>query len=117
MTTSDSMEEHEARCERCGRCCYEKIVVGDEVILTPIPCKHLDPVTRLCRVYDRRHELQLRCLSVEDGIRARAFPANCPYVFELPDYRPPLEADEVEELNELMALAEDEADKTEDAPQ
>ena len=94
--------DHEALCLRCGRCCYEKIIIDDEVIMTETPCIHLDLNTNLCRVYEQRHEMQLRCLSVEDGIKARAFPAYCPYVEDLPDYRPPLEVDEVEGLDDLI---------------
>ena len=81
----------EALCRRCARCCYEKLLLGDEVILTRIPCRHLDLRTRLCAVYPRRHAENVRCLTVEEGIRARAFPADCPYVQGRAGYRPPLE--------------------------
>ena len=100
--------EHEAKCRRCGQCCFEKIIIGDEVILTPVPCKHLDITSCECRVYNRRHELQLRCLSVEDGIAARAFPADCPYVADRKDYRPPIANDNLEESDWFLYYEEDE---------
>ncbi|MFW5857701.1 MAG: hypothetical protein ACOCX4_07480 [Planctomycetota bacterium] len=78
-------------CRRCGRCCYEKVVIDDEVVVTETPCPYLDTVTRLCTVYDRRHAANIRCLTVAEAVDARAFPADCPYVQDLPDYRPPLD--------------------------
>ncbi len=84
-------ESRDVRCRRCGRCCYAKLLVGDRVIYTDAPCDHLDPETRLCRVYDRRHEVNPDCLSVEEGIRRGVFPADCPYVADLPGYNAPIE--------------------------
>jgi len=78
-------------CRRCGRCCYAKIVVDSEIVYTPYPCRYLDRQTRLCTVYDRRFEVNPDCLSVEQGIRLRVFPADCPYVQGLKNYRPPRE--------------------------
>ncbi len=81
-------ETHESLCRRCGRCCYEKLIVDGHVFTLTVPCRHLDEKTKLCRVYDRRHEENPRCLSVEDGIRWGVFPADCPYVRALEDYLP-----------------------------
>ena len=76
-------------CERCGRCCYSKLTIDGEVVYTPFPCPHLDEESRLCAIYERRHELNPQCLTVEMGIRLGVFPADCPYVRGLPDYVPP----------------------------
>ena len=76
-------------CKKCGRCCVEKFIVGDDVYLTPYHCKYLDLDTRLCTVYDRRESLDVECLSVKEGIKNHVFPADCSYVEGLTDYQPP----------------------------
>jgi uncharacterized cysteine cluster protein YcgN (CxxCxxCC family) len=78
-------------CRRCGRCCYKKLDIGGVVYMTPFPCDFLDEKTRLCTVYERRHEVNPACLGVEEGIRRHAFPADCPYVKGLKGYVPPVE--------------------------
>jgi len=85
---AESSPEREALCRRCGRCCYEKIVVGGHVFTTRTPCPYLDTASNLCRVYARRHEVNPRCLTVEQGIAWGVFPADCPYVKDLEDYLP-----------------------------
>ena len=89
------MDEREDLCRRCGSCCYAKIIVEDEVYCTRIPCPYLDTDTNLCTVYQRRFEVNERCLTVEEGIAARVFPADCPYVQGLEGYRPPKSEDEL----------------------
>lgn len=79
----------EAACRRCGRCCVQKVIVNGEVFATTRPCRYLDPKSKLCTVYERRFEVNADCLSVPDGIRHHVFPADCPYVQGLQDYRPP----------------------------
>lgn len=101
-----TLEAHEARCLRCGRCCYAKLVVGGRVIYTDIPCRYLDVGTNLCTVYERRHELNPDCLGVEEGIERGVFPADCPYVKDIPAYRPPVTDPEPGELAELLQLLE-----------
>jgi len=97
-------EDHEARCRRCGRCCYKKIIIGQTVFYTPFPCRFLDVETKLCSVYDRRRSMNPGCLTVPEGIARGVFPADCPYVQGLSEYVPP-----VEEWNpELFAGAADE---------
>ncbi len=80
-----------ARCRRCGRCCTEKLVVDDEVVMVPAVCKYLDVETMLCTQFDRRFDLDVHCLTVEEGLAAQAFPADCPYVVDRDDYVPPRE--------------------------
>ena len=79
---------HEELCRRCGRCCYEKLIIDNHVFTTRKPCPHLDVKTNLCTVYDRRLEVNPRCLSVAQGIEFGVFPADCPYVQGLRDYLP-----------------------------
>ena len=101
----------ESLCKRCGRCCYRKIWIEDVLYYTPTPCQYLDTETRLCTVYEKRHLLNPECLSVEEGIRLGVFPADCPYVRDLPHYRPPRE--EHTSVRSLFALLK-QADESRD---
>jgi hypothetical protein len=74
---------HELLCRHCGKCCYKKIFIGRTVCITLFPCKYLDVHTNLCTIYERRHEVNPFCLSVPEGLRVSAFPADCPYVAAL----------------------------------
>ena len=95
-------------CEKCGRCCYGKLILDGEVVYTPFPCPYLDEDTRLCTVYERRHEVNPDCLTVEMGVELGVFPPDCPYVRDLPDYIPPrltLTPDEIEACSDLLLEA------------
>ena len=78
-------------CRRCGRCCAVKIVVEGHVIYTKDYCKHFDRATRLCTVYQRRHEVNPDCTNMADAVRMGVLPADCPYVADVPDYIAPIE--------------------------
>jgi hypothetical protein len=95
--------DHEAKCERCGRCCYNKIIYRGRLFYTPFPCKHLDEQTRLCRVYERRHQVNPDCLSVEEGLKLGVFPADCPYAQRVPDYKAPVVNQISSEVARLIA--------------
>jgi len=76
-------EEWEAICDKCGKCCYEKVDLGcGEIRYTDEPCEHLDTKTGLCRIYDNRHELEPDCISLtEELVRALHWlPEECAYV-------------------------------------
>lgn len=80
----------EARCRRCGRCCYEKIEFEGEVYYTNEPCEFLDPETRLCRVYLRRRERRPDCAQLTPRlVRQGLLPGDCPYVEGVEDYPAP----------------------------
>ena len=83
----------ESLCRRCGKCCYRKVVVAGRVQITPFPCEYLDADTNLCTVYARRAEIDPECLSVPEGMRIGAFPADCGYLprHAPPNYQPALE--------------------------
>ena len=85
---SDSREN---LCRRCGRCCRVKLVVEDEVFVLPESCPYLDGDTKLCTVYERRRQVNRDCADMQTAMLARVFPADCPYVADRPDYRPPIE--------------------------
>ena len=88
-------------CEKCGRCCCRKFVLGTRVYFTPFFCAQLDPGTRLCRVYRYRREVNPECLPVRLGVERGVFPADCPYVAGRPEYRAPVEDIDFFGLGEL----------------
>ena len=76
------MEDWEAICNRCGQCCFEKWVDGDGTILhTVIPCRFLDIVTRECKVYHKRLEVDEGCIKLTPEIvnSVRWLPEDCAY--------------------------------------
>jgi hypothetical protein len=81
----------EELCEQCGRCCCRKFLLGERVYYTPFFCDHLDPRTRLCRVYAYRQKVNPHCIRVPAGLQRGVFPADCPYVAGIEDYSPPVE--------------------------
>jgi uncharacterized protein len=81
----------ESLCERCGRCCCRKFVLGKQVYFTPFFCDQLNPETRLCKVYAYRKKVNPECIPVAVGLGRGVFPADCPYVAGLEDYEPPVE--------------------------
>jgi hypothetical protein len=95
-------------CERCGRCCCAKLVSPDgQIVFLPLYCDHYAPETRLCTVYDRRFEANPQCLTVKEGIAAGVFPADCPFVRDLPDYRSPREQCTEDELKLYLDSLDD----------
>jgi uncharacterized cysteine cluster protein YcgN (CxxCxxCC family) len=76
------MTEWDSLCRRCGECCFEKWV--DErgtVFPTAIACRHLDVVTRDCRVYHKRLQVGEGCIQLTPDIVAavRWLPPDCGY--------------------------------------
>ena len=96
----------DALCKRCGRCCYEKLVVDDLVLFTSKFCEYLDEETKLCAIYEERHITNPKCLSVDVGIKFSVFPADCPYVADLPGYKPPIEGDIGDEVMHQIKTGE-----------
>jgi len=55
----------EELCNQCGRCCFEKYEEDDGTIFfTSTPCRYLDVVSRECKVYDRRFEINPDCIGL-----------------------------------------------------
>jgi uncharacterized protein len=70
-------------CKRCGQCCFEKWIDEDGTILpTSIPCRFLDIVTRECKVYHKRFEVDEGCvkLTPEKVKVIQWLPEDCAYV-------------------------------------
>ncbi|MDO3379622.1 hypothetical protein [Geoalkalibacter halelectricus] len=75
-------EQWENLCRRCGLCCFEKYIDGERVIHTSIACRHLDIVTRDCRVYAKRFSVGEGCVQLTPAVveQVRWLPAECAYV-------------------------------------
>lgn len=83
-------EQWEARCRRCGRCCFEKIEYEGVIYYTATPCDKLDLKTRLCTVYSDRVQARPGCTPLTSEIaRLGILPADCPYVSSVRDYNAP----------------------------
>lgn len=81
----------EARCLRCGRCCYEKYDFEGRIYYTNRPCDKLDLQTRLCTVYDERDKIRPGCSRLNENIvRMGVLPPDCPYVADIENYHPPV---------------------------
>jgi uncharacterized protein len=75
-------EEWESICNKCGRCCYEKVDLGAGLIhYTDEPCVHLDTETNLCKVYANRREVEPDCLKLTEHLvrNIHWLPEECAY--------------------------------------
>ena len=58
-------QKWEESCEQCGLCCFEKIEDDyGRILFTRTPCRYLDVVTRRCKVYERRFEINPECVKL-----------------------------------------------------
>ena len=73
----------EGLCHRCGLCCYEKEIRGGRVyVRMDSPCRYLDPLTRLCTVYENRFHVCGECRKMRyvNARFSRWLPESCGYV-------------------------------------
>ena len=87
------MRDHwEDICQRCGGCCFEKAVDRrGRTVTTRVPCRHLDIISRECRVYPKRLEVGEGCLQLTPEVVMQAdwLPDDCAYrAQQHPDKRP-----------------------------
>ena len=55
----------ESTCRQCGVCCFEKYENDNGTIFyTQTPCRYLDVVTRLCKVYNNRFTINPECIQL-----------------------------------------------------
>ena len=72
----------DSRCRQCGRCCFEKI--EDErgnIFYTRTACRFLDVVSRECKIYERRFEINPGCVKLTPELvpTLRWLPRDCGY--------------------------------------
>jgi uncharacterized cysteine cluster protein YcgN (CxxCxxCC family) len=90
------------RCRRCGRCCREKVAIEGVIFYTDRVCRFWDPITKLCRVFDRRGDVCHDCADLDSAIRHGILPGDCPYVRGNEDYVPPVEYWEDAEVEAIL---------------
>lgn len=76
------MDSWENICNRCGLCCFEKTVDQyGRLQTTRVPCRHLDVVSRMCRVYHKRLEVGEGCVKLTPEIVRQVdwLPESCAY--------------------------------------
>ena len=73
----------EALCDRCGRCCLEKLTdrKTGKVFFTSVPCRLLDVRRGICRAYHDRTQANPDCqqLTPSNIAECRWLPASCAY--------------------------------------
>ena len=77
------MDNWENTCRRCGLCCFEKSVDrSGRLQTTRVPCRHLDIISRECRVYHKRLEVGEGCVKLTPEIVSRSdwLPEGCAYL-------------------------------------
>jgi len=72
----------DSRCKQCGRCCFEKI--EDErgnIFYTQTACRFLDVVSRECKIFERRFEINPSCIKLTPELvqTLRWLPRDCGY--------------------------------------
>lgn len=76
------MTTWEESCRRCGLCCFEKSVdLKGRFYTTRTACRHLDIISRECRVYEKRFEVGEGCVKLTPEIVRKAdwLPEYCAY--------------------------------------
>ena len=76
------MDSWENTCKRCGLCCFEKSIdQRGRLQVTRVPCRHLDIVSRKCRVYHKRMEVGEGCVKLTPDIVRQVdwLPESCAY--------------------------------------
>lgn len=76
------MSNWEEICRRCGLCCFEKSVDRrGQFFTTRTPCRHLDIISRECRVYHKRLTVGEGCVKLTPEIVRNAdwLPDECAY--------------------------------------
>lgn len=64
-----------------------KVRFSDCVMAVESSCEHFDKRTNLCKVYERRFEMNPECLTVKQAIEQRVLPDDCPYVKNVKPYK------------------------------
>lgn len=69
MDENNSQQQWESLCEQCGLCCFEKIEDDyGNIFFTQTPCRYLDVITRECKIYPRRFEINPECIQLTEKL-------------------------------------------------
>ena len=76
-------------CNQCGRCCFEKLEdARGKIIYTQTACRYLDVISRRCKIFERRFEINPHCVKLTPELvpLLRWLPADCGYVPSTPPF-------------------------------
>ncbi len=72
----------DSRCLQCGLCCFEKIEDDrGNILYTQTACRFLDVISRECKIFDRRFEINPSCVKLTPELvqTLRWLPRDCGY--------------------------------------
>ena len=72
----------DSRCKQCGECCFEKIEDDrGNIFYTRTACRFLDVVSRECKIFKRRFEINPGCIKLTPELvqTLRWLPRSCGY--------------------------------------
>lgn len=82
MTECGDDEKWDSYCNRCGMCCFEKIEDDrGNIFYTQTPCRYLNVVSRKCKIFERRFEINNSCIKLTPELvrTLRWLPPDCGY--------------------------------------
>ena len=84
MTTENTNDDvqWDNLCKQCGRCCLDKLEDGrGKIIYTGDSCRYLDIVTRRCKIFERRFEINPHCMKLTPELveTLHWLPRDCAY--------------------------------------
>lgn len=82
IDTSDDDQQWDSLCKQCGRCCFEKLEDSrGRIIYTQTACRYLDVITRRCKIFQRRFEINPHCVKLTPELvpQLHWLPPDCGY--------------------------------------
>ena len=76
-------------CVKCGRCCLNAAMhpgIGMGVLIGGA-CQYMDQDTNLCLIFENRHILNPKCLTVDQAVKIHRLPQDCACVKGVRGYR------------------------------
>ena len=89
LDSSNSDNNWDELCKQCGRCCFEKLEDGrGKIIYTQPACRYLDVITRHCKIFERRFEINPHCVKLTPELvpQLNWLPPDCGYRPEPPKF-------------------------------
>lgn len=75
-------EQWDSLCRQCGLCCFDKYEDEQGVVFyTQTACRYLDVVSRRCKIFEHRFEINPSCIKLTpELVRSLCWlPADCGY--------------------------------------
>jgi uncharacterized cysteine cluster protein YcgN (CxxCxxCC family) len=78
----EGVADWDSHCNQCGKCCFEKIENDNGTIYyTQTACRFLDVISRKCKIYERRFEINPSCIQLTPDLVQTLIwlPRDCGY--------------------------------------